>query len=70
MKAIAEADEKNTKRMMHGSSVSGGSSGAPSKYRVVYTPRRSQLRQPQQWQNWGNRPQYQQQQFQPQQQQQ
>jgi hypothetical protein len=36
MKAIAEADEK--KRMMPGSASSTSSSGAPPKYRMVYTP--------------------------------
>jgi hypothetical protein len=44
MKAIAEADEKKSKRMMSGSSVSGGSSSAPPKYRMIYTPPRGQLR--------------------------
>jgi hypothetical protein len=67
MKVVAEAEEKKRKRMMHGSSVSGGSSGAPSKYRMMYTPPEGQLRQPQHQQNWGNHPQYQQQQFQSQQ---
>jgi hypothetical protein len=38
MKAIAEAEEKKRKRMMPRSSVSGGSSGAPPKYHMVYTP--------------------------------
>jgi hypothetical protein len=47
MKAIAEADEKKRKRMMHASSASGGLSGAPPKYHVVYTPPRGQLRGPQ-----------------------
>jgi hypothetical protein len=37
MKAVAEADEKKRKRIMPRSSVSGGSSGAPPKYRMVYT---------------------------------
>jgi hypothetical protein len=46
-KVVAEANEKKRKRMMHGSSVSGGSSGAPPKYRVVYTPAGGQLRRPQ-----------------------
>jgi hypothetical protein len=41
MKVVAEADEM--KRMMHGSSVSGDSSGAPPKYRMVYTPPEGQL---------------------------
>jgi hypothetical protein len=48
MEAIAEAGEKKRKRMMHRSSVSGGSSGAPPKYRMVYTPPGGQLHQPQQ----------------------
>jgi hypothetical protein len=43
IKAIAEADEKKWKRMMHVSSASGGSSGAPPKYHMVYTPPRGQL---------------------------
>jgi hypothetical protein len=38
MKAVAEADEKKRKRMMPGSTGSGSSSGAPLKYRMVYTP--------------------------------
>jgi hypothetical protein len=38
MKAITEADEKKRKRMMPRSSTSAGSSGAPPKYRMVYTP--------------------------------
>jgi hypothetical protein len=37
MKAIAEVNEKKTMRMMPGSSASGGSIGAPTKYRMVYT---------------------------------
>jgi hypothetical protein len=57
MKAVAEADEKKRKKMMPGSVGSGNSSGAPPKYRMVYTPPRGQLRRPQQQQNWGNRPQ-------------
>jgi hypothetical protein len=36
--AVAKANEKKRKRMMPGSSVSGGSSGAPPKYCMVYTP--------------------------------
>jgi hypothetical protein len=44
MKAVVEADEKMRKRMMSGSSVSGGSSGAPPKHRMVYTPPGGQLR--------------------------
>jgi hypothetical protein len=38
MKAITEADEKKRKRMMPGFTGSGSSSGAPPKYRMVYTP--------------------------------
>jgi hypothetical protein len=49
MKAIVEANEK--KRMMPGSSASGGSCGAPLKYHMVYTPPGGQLRRPQQQQN-------------------
>jgi hypothetical protein len=56
MKAVAEADEKKRKRMMPGSAGSGNFSGAPPKYRMVYTPPGGQLRRPQQQQNWGNRP--------------
>jgi hypothetical protein len=48
MKAVAEADEKKRTRMMYGSSVSGGSSSAPPKYHVVYTPPGDQLCRPQQ----------------------
>jgi hypothetical protein len=44
MKAVAEADEKKRKRMMPRSAGSGSSSGAPPKYRMVYTPPGSQLR--------------------------
>jgi hypothetical protein len=54
MKAVAEAKEK--KRKMPGSSVSGCSSGAPPKYRMVYTPLGGQLHRPQQQQYWGSRP--------------
>jgi hypothetical protein len=67
MMAVAEADEKKRKRMMPGSAGSGRSSGAPPKYSMVYTPPRGQLRRPQQWQNWGNSPQFQLRQFQQQQ---
>jgi hypothetical protein len=38
MKAIAEANEKKRKRTISASSASGGSRGAPPKYRMVYTP--------------------------------
>jgi hypothetical protein len=48
MKAVAETDEKKIKRMMSGSTGSGSSSGAPPKYRMVYTPPEGQLRRPQQ----------------------
>jgi hypothetical protein len=44
MKAIAEVEEK--KRIMPRSSGSGGSGGAPPKYRMVYTPPVGQLRRP------------------------
>jgi hypothetical protein len=40
MKAVTEVDEKKRKRMILGSAGSGSSSGAPSKYRMVYTPSR------------------------------
>jgi hypothetical protein len=36
--AVAKANEKKRKRMMPGSSVSDGSSSAPPKYCIVYTP--------------------------------
>jgi hypothetical protein len=48
MKAVDEADEKKRKRMMPRSVGSGSSSGAPPKYRMVYTPPEGQLRRPQQ----------------------
>jgi hypothetical protein len=51
MKAVAEADEKKRKRMMSGSAGSGSSSGAPLKYRMVYTSPGGQLRRLQQQQN-------------------
>jgi hypothetical protein len=63
MKAVAEAVEKKRKKMMPGYAGSGNSSGAPPKYHMVYTPPGGQLRRPQQQQNWGNRPQFQPQQF-------
>jgi hypothetical protein len=63
MKVVAEADVKKRKRMMPGSTVSGNSSDAPPKYRMVYTPPGGQLRRPQQQQNWGNHPQFQPRQF-------
>jgi hypothetical protein len=37
MKVVAEADEKKRKKMTLGSASSGSSSGAPPKYRMVYT---------------------------------
>jgi hypothetical protein len=58
MKAVAETDEEKRKKMMPRSARSGSSSGAPPKYRMVYTPPRGQLRRPQQQRNWGNRPQF------------
>jgi hypothetical protein len=64
MKAVAEADEKKMKKMKPGSTGSGSSSGAPPKYRMVYTPPGGQLHRPQQQQNWGNRPQFHPRQFQ------
>jgi hypothetical protein len=47
MKAVAEPDEKKRKRMMPRSTGSCSSSGAPPKYRMVYTPPGGQLRRPQ-----------------------
>jgi hypothetical protein len=44
MKAIVKADEKKRKRMVLGSVGSGSFSGAPPKYRMVYTPPGCQLR--------------------------
>jgi hypothetical protein len=38
MKAIAKVDKKKRKRIMPGSSITGGSSGAPPKYHMVYIP--------------------------------
>jgi hypothetical protein len=38
MKPCAEAEEKKRKRIIPRSSGNGGSSGAPLKYRMVYTP--------------------------------
>jgi hypothetical protein len=43
MKAVTEADEKKRKKMIPGSTGSGSSSGAPPKYRMVYTPTGGQL---------------------------
>jgi hypothetical protein len=48
MKAVAEADEKKRKNMISRSTGSGSSSGAPLKYRMVYTSPRGQLHRPQQ----------------------
>jgi hypothetical protein len=64
MKVVAEADEKKRKKMMPGSARSGSSSGAPPKYRMVYTPPGGQLHRPQLQQNWVNRSQFQPRQFQ------
>jgi hypothetical protein len=47
MKDVAEVDEKKRKRMMPGSASSGSSSGAPAKYRMVYTPPGGQPCRPQ-----------------------
>jgi hypothetical protein len=46
MKAVAEAEEKKRKRIMPRSSESGGSSGAPLKYHIMYTPPSGQLHRP------------------------
>jgi hypothetical protein len=59
MKAVAEADEKKRMKMMPESTGSGSFSGAPPKYRMVYTPYGGQLHQLQPQQNWGNHPQFQ-----------
>jgi hypothetical protein len=64
MKAVAEVDENKRKKMMPRSTCSGSSSGAPPKYRMMYTPPGDQLRRPQQHQNWGSHPQLQPRQFQ------
>jgi hypothetical protein len=48
MKAVIEADDKKRKRMIPRSVSSGSSSGAPPKYRMVYTLSGGQLRQQQQ----------------------
>jgi hypothetical protein len=45
MKAYEAAEEKKRKRTMPGS-YEGSSSGAPPKYRMVYTPPVGQLRRP------------------------
>jgi hypothetical protein len=57
MKACEAAEEKKRKRTMPRSS-GGSSSGAPLKYRMIYTPPMGQTRQPLP-QFWGNRPQQQ-----------
>jgi hypothetical protein len=57
MKAYEAAEEKKRKREVSG--PSGGSSrGAPTKYRMIYTPPAGQPRCPLP-QFWGNRPQQQ-----------
>jgi hypothetical protein len=43
MMAVAEVDEKKRKKMIPGYAGSGSSSGAPPKYRMVYTPPGGQL---------------------------
>jgi hypothetical protein len=48
MKAVIEADDKKRKRMIPRSVSSGSSSGAPPKYRMVYTLSGGQLRRQQQ----------------------
>jgi hypothetical protein len=48
MKAVTEVDEKKRKKTMPGSASSGSFSGAPPKYRMVYTLPEGQLCQPQQ----------------------
>jgi hypothetical protein len=53
MKAIVEVEEKKRKKMVPRSDGSGSSSGAPPKYRMVYTLPGGQLRRPQQQQYWG-----------------
>jgi hypothetical protein len=58
MKACEAAEEKKRKRTVSGPS-GGSSSGAPLKYRMIYTPPTGQpCRPPPQF--WGNRPQQQQ----------
>jgi hypothetical protein len=59
MKACEAAEEKKRKRAVSGPS-GGSSSGAPLKYRMIYTPPAGQPRRPPP-QFWGNRPQQQQQ---------
>jgi hypothetical protein len=48
MMDVAKVDVKKREKMMPGSDDSGSSSGAPPKYRMVYTPPRGQLHRPQQ----------------------
>jgi hypothetical protein len=60
MKACEAAEEKKRKRTVSGP-FGGGSSSAPLKYRMIYTPPAGQPRHPLP-QFWGNRPQQQQQQ--------
>jgi hypothetical protein len=48
MKAVAEAEEKKRKRIMLGSSGTGGFGNAPPKYSMLYSPPSGQLRRPQQ----------------------
>jgi hypothetical protein len=57
MKAREAAEEKKRKRVVSGPS-GGSSSGAPLKYRMIYTPPAGQPRRPPP-QFWGNRPQQQ-----------
>jgi hypothetical protein len=46
MKAYSEAEEKKRKRIMPRSIGSGGSSGAPLKYCMIYIPPTGQTRRP------------------------
>jgi hypothetical protein len=55
MRACEVVEDKKKKRMMLGSSE-GSSSGAPQKYRMVYTLSIGQPRRPPQF--WGNHPQF------------
>jgi hypothetical protein len=55
MKACEAAEEKKRKMAVSGPS-GGSSSGAPPKYRMIYTPAAGQPRCPQP-QLWGNHPQ-------------
>jgi hypothetical protein len=43
MKAVIDVDEKKRKKMIPGFAGSGSSSGAPPKYRMMYTPPKGQL---------------------------